>query len=87
MGSWECVDTRVELENCGGCASKGQGEDCTAIKGALGVTCEMAQCTVYSCQDGYELRRDSKGRERCRRSVGFGLLDILSEHRPFARQD
>lgn len=30
MGTYECLDTAIELQSCGGCASKGQGEDCSA---------------------------------------------------------
>ncbi|KAL8280538.1 hypothetical protein RQP46_007186 [Phenoliferia psychrophenolica] len=65
MGSYECIDTDSELESCGGCASKSEGEDCTAIKGAQGVTCEAGRCTVFTCQTGYLMKADNKGRERC----------------------
>lgn len=41
---YECIDTAVELESCGGCASLGQGQDCTAIKGAWNVGCEQGRC-------------------------------------------
>jgi len=71
MGSWECIDTEIELESCGGCASRSEGEDCTRIKGAQGVTCSSGQCLVFSCQPGYELRKDSKGRDRCKRDKTF----------------
>jgi len=67
MGSWECIDTQIELESCGGCASKSEGEDCTRIKGAQGVTCSEGTCLVFSCQPGFDLKRDSKGRDRCKR--------------------
>jgi hypothetical protein len=39
-GDFECLDTTNELESCGGCASIGLGQDCTAIKGAWNVGCE-----------------------------------------------
>ncbi|GAA5979006.1 hypothetical protein JCM10908_002769 [Rhodotorula pacifica] len=73
MGTYECIDTHIELQSCGGCASKGQGEDCTAIKGAQGVTCESGKCLVYSCEPGYNLeesfRRPNGGKGRCKRTV------------------
>ncbi|KAM0751659.1 hypothetical protein T439DRAFT_355565 [Meredithblackwellia eburnea MCA 4105] len=69
MGSYECIDTQSELESCGGCASKGEGEDCTQIKGAQGVTCQSGRCIIFTCQQGYKLERDlAKGRDRCRKS-------------------
>ncbi|BGP53227.1 hypothetical protein JCM8202_002554 [Rhodotorula sphaerocarpa] len=71
MGTYECLDTAIELQSCGGCASKGQGEDCTAIKGAQGVTCESGKCLVYSCEPGFTLdasfRRSNGGTGRCKR--------------------
>ena len=36
-------------------ASTGQGEDCTAIRGAQGVTCDLGRCLVFTCQVGYKL--------------------------------
>lgn len=41
---WECLDTRTELQSCGGCASTGAGEDCTAIPGAWNVGCNEGKC-------------------------------------------
>ncbi|BGP45331.1 hypothetical protein JCM10450v2_001149 [Rhodotorula kratochvilovae] len=68
---YECLDTRVELESCGGCSSKGAGEDCTSIKGAQGVTCESGACHVYTCQPGWALdasfKRSGGGKGRCRK--------------------
>ncbi|KIK71014.1 hypothetical protein GYMLUDRAFT_309720 [Collybiopsis luxurians FD-317 M1] len=58
-GDYECLDTSAELESCGGCASVGQGQDCTAIKGAWNVGCESGSCKVYSCAAGYLLSADS----------------------------
>lgn len=45
---YECLDTTNELEACGGCASTGEGEDCTAIKGAWNVGCERGTCAGKS---------------------------------------
>ncbi|KWU45807.1 hypothetical protein RHOSPDRAFT_28684 [Rhodotorula sp. JG-1b] len=73
MGTYECIDTQIELQSCGGCASKGNGEDCTAIKGAQGVTCQSGKCFVYSCEPGYTLDesyyRTNGGKGRCKRAV------------------
>ncbi|KAH8835744.1 hypothetical protein DL96DRAFT_1550168 [Flagelloscypha sp. PMI_526] len=56
----ECLDTKVELESCGGCASVGQGQDCTTIKGAWNVGCEEGRCAVYTCEAGYARSLDGK---------------------------
>jgi len=59
-GDFECLDTTNELESCGGCASLGQGQDCTNIKGAWNVGCERGTCVVYTCTGGF--RRSSDGK-------------------------
>lgn len=43
-GDYECLDTAAELTSCGGCASTGAGQDCTAIPGAWNVACEVGKC-------------------------------------------
>lgn len=43
---YECLDPRTELQSCGGCATLGEGMDCTAIPGAMGVGCQDGQCVV-----------------------------------------
>ncbi|KAJ6509547.1 protein priA [Mycena vitilis] len=57
---YECIDTAVELESCGGCASLGQGQDCTAIKGAWNVGCEQGRCAVYTCTFGFKRAPDGQ---------------------------
>ncbi|KAJ7181671.1 protein priA [Mycena crocata] len=57
---FECVDTAVELESCGGCASLGQGQDCTAIVGAWNVGCEQGRCAVYTCTFGFKRAEDGQ---------------------------
>ncbi|KAI0756993.1 hypothetical protein C8Q80DRAFT_1116293 [Daedaleopsis nitida] len=57
---WECLDTRTELESCGGCASTGAGQDCTAIPGAWNVGCNNGKCVVYTCAAGYLRSLDNK---------------------------
>jgi len=58
LTDFECLDITNELESCGGCASIGQGEDCTAIRGAWNVGCEQGRCAVYTCAPGFKRARD-----------------------------
>ncbi|WWD20612.1 hypothetical protein CI109_105088 [Kwoniella shandongensis] len=51
--SYECIDFETELESCGGCASTGEGVDCTKIPNVLGVGCESGVCAVYTCEAGF----------------------------------
>jgi hypothetical protein len=44
LSDTECLDTAVELTSCGGCASTGEGQDCTAIAGAHSVECARGAC-------------------------------------------
>nr|XP_031861420.1 uncharacterized protein CI109_003024 [Kwoniella shandongensis]KAA5528492.1 hypothetical protein CI109_003024 [Kwoniella shandongensis] len=64
--TYECIDTKNELEACGGCifgefqntsANITLGVDCTTVAGvAFGaITCMDSQCTAFSCEKGYEL--------------------------------
>ena len=48
-GDYECLNLMDELESCGGCASMGEGQDCTAIKGAWNVGCEHGRCAGECC--------------------------------------
>ncbi|TFK57294.1 hypothetical protein OE88DRAFT_1650935 [Heliocybe sulcata] len=57
---YECLDTTSELESCGGCASTGKGQDCTAIEGAWNVGCNKGACAVYSCAAGYKVGIDGQ---------------------------
>ncbi|KAF8078610.1 hypothetical protein FPV67DRAFT_1443941 [Lyophyllum atratum] len=59
-GDYECLDTATELESCGGCASFGDGKDCTAIPGAWNVGCDQGRCTVYTCAGGFKRSQDGK---------------------------
>lgn len=59
-GDLECLDTTNELESCGGCAALGEGQDCTAIKGAWNVACVQGSCAVYTCANGYKRSLDGK---------------------------
>ncbi|SCV67899.1 BQ2448_5510 [Microbotryum intermedium] len=53
-GGYECLDTKQALDSCGGCASTGEGQDCTKIRGAVGVGCDEGTCVVFSCQSGWK---------------------------------
>ncbi|PPQ64416.1 hypothetical protein CVT26_002123 [Gymnopilus dilepis] len=57
---YECLDTSSELESCGGCASLGQGQDCTAISNAWNVGCDRGSCVVFTCSGGYKIGPDGK---------------------------
>lgn len=52
-GGFECLDTASQLDSCGGCASLGEGRDCTQIAGAVGVGCDNGACVVLSCSSGW----------------------------------
>ncbi|GAA5826224.1 hypothetical protein JCM3770_006112 [Rhodotorula araucariae] len=52
-GGYECINTKEALDSCGGCASTGEGVDCTKIRGSAGVGCEQGVCVVFSCQAGW----------------------------------
>jgi hypothetical protein len=54
-GGYECLDSFTDINSCGGCATMGEGQDCTAIKGAKWMGCEQGSCVVYSCRPGFKL--------------------------------
>jgi hypothetical protein len=41
---YECIDTNLELQSCGGCSSVESQFDCTAIEGSWNVGCEQGSC-------------------------------------------
>ena len=47
-GDYECVDTLVDLDNCGGCATLGEGQNCNVIPGVWNVGCEQSACKSKS---------------------------------------
>lgn len=57
---YECADTYEDLNNCGGCTSLGQGQDCSAIAHSWNVGCEAGACKIYNCSPGYEVSFDGK---------------------------
>ena len=44
-GTSECVDTKENVESCGGCVGAG-GVDCTTIQGVSGVECNAGVCVI-----------------------------------------
>lgn len=57
-GGYECVDTRTDIESCGGCPRLGEkvenpGVDCTDLPGVSGVRCLEGRCQVDACDRGY----------------------------------
>ncbi|GAA5917455.1 hypothetical protein JCM8208_003972 [Rhodotorula glutinis] len=65
VGGFECIDTTQALDSCGGCASTGEGMDCTKIRGAHSVGCESSRCVVLSCDAGW---RPSPRGDKCVRA-------------------
>ncbi|EJU06065.1 hypothetical protein DACRYDRAFT_19383 [Dacryopinax primogenitus] len=62
---WECIDTQMDLESCGGCVTPLMGEiatgiDCTSLEGVEDVACVSGFCTVYSCRDGFTVAADGQ---------------------------
>ncbi|KAL7422944.1 hypothetical protein Q5752_002242 [Cryptotrichosporon argae] len=62
--SFECLNTRYELESCGGCmsgtwndAAAPGGVDCTSLPGVAwgAVTCLAGRCVAFSCSNGFAL--------------------------------
>jgi len=57
---FECINTKTNLESCGGCTTafgreRAIGVDCTAIPGVSGVECEEGVCVVTECKAGWKL--------------------------------
>ncbi|KAJ6482542.1 hypothetical protein C8R45DRAFT_304383 [Mycena sanguinolenta] len=52
---YECVSPDEDVDNCGGCASTGEGIACGDYVGVRGAACVEGACEVYSCFHGYTL--------------------------------
>lgn len=59
-GGYECIDTQTSLDSCGGCASTGEGTDCTALPHVAGVGCDRGECVIFTCGAGYRVSLDGK---------------------------
>ncbi|KAG8843276.1 Dihydroxyacetone synthase [Tulasnella sp. 330] len=78
--SWECFDTKDDLENCGGCrvpfpeslqrstdVPSPRGRDCSTIEGAKKTMCDEGACLVVKCLPGW--RVSSTGQKCVRLSI------------------
>ncbi|KAK7052088.1 hypothetical protein R3P38DRAFT_2858495 [Favolaschia claudopus] len=52
---YECVSPAEDVDNCGGCASTGEGVACGDYPGVRGAACVEGVCEVYSCFYGFTL--------------------------------
>ncbi|KAF8314179.1 hypothetical protein DL93DRAFT_2040149, partial [Clavulina sp. PMI_390] len=59
---YECLDTQINLESCGGCVvpyddfeDEAGGVDCTSLPGVADVECARGRCMVRKCQRGWLL--------------------------------
>lgn len=43
---YECVAVLRDLDNCGGCASTGEGTACTSTEGVRGASCVQGRCEI-----------------------------------------
>lgn len=78
---YECIDTRTNLESCGGCVvpysltgsslddddeeEPDMGVDCTALPGVSDVGCHAGRCVVRKCAKGYKLEGSFWGGSKC----------------------
>lgn len=57
VGKFECLDTRFDVESCGGCTFPlpgGQkGVDCTALPNVGDVECVNSRCVIQNCASGF----------------------------------
>ncbi|KAJ7723484.1 hypothetical protein DFH07DRAFT_277752 [Mycena maculata] len=93
---WECVDTRRDLESCGGCPTgtvsaltgDSTGADCTVIPNVADVSCVAGGCAVHKCLPGYKVDASGKAcvedtsvfRNTLHAAAAYGL-----EHIPFQK--
>ncbi|EJU03039.1 hypothetical protein DACRYDRAFT_106217 [Dacryopinax primogenitus] len=61
-----CIDPMTNLEACGGCSLPDEfgyapGTDCTALEGALDVSCQAGNCLISSCRTGFGVVHTSRG--------------------------
>ncbi|KAG6911026.1 hypothetical protein DXG01_005442 [Tephrocybe rancida] len=75
---FECVDTRVSLDSCGGCVvqhgfadgpSSVQGTDCGRLHGVMASSCSDSRCIIAKCRSGWHL--DTKRNECVKVSAGI----------------
>jgi hypothetical protein len=42
--AFECVNTKTDIQSCGGCWSTGEGVDCTTFDDRATATCVQGKC-------------------------------------------
>ncbi|MBW0550967.1 hypothetical protein O181_090682 [Austropuccinia psidii MF-1] len=52
---YECINTKEELESCGGCATTGDGMNCNTLLGVKSAGCSAGQCLAFDCEAGFQL--------------------------------
>ncbi|KAJ7097577.1 hypothetical protein C8R44DRAFT_367494 [Mycena epipterygia] len=67
---FECVSPTLDVDNCGGCVSTGQGVACGDYPGVRGAACAEGICDVYSCHYGYTLANGECVRRQKRKTIG-----------------
>ncbi|KAJ3735562.1 hypothetical protein DFJ43DRAFT_1058320 [Lentinula guzmanii] len=63
LRQWECIETKTDLESCGGCpmdfisfkGNPGDGVDCSNLPGVSDVSCVSGRCSVEKCMPGYKI--------------------------------
>lgn len=50
-GGWECVNTKEDVQSCGGCWSTGKGVDCTSFDSYASARCVKGVCQCRSISD------------------------------------
>ncbi|KAJ6598195.1 hypothetical protein DFH09DRAFT_1131219 [Mycena vulgaris] len=70
---FECVSLDLDLDNCGGCVSTGEGIACGDYPGVRGAACVSGTCDVYSCHPGYTLAQGECVRRSARKRGGVVL--------------
>ncbi|OCF55453.1 hypothetical protein L486_06936 [Kwoniella mangroviensis CBS 10435] len=74
LNQWECIDTKSDIESCGGCMyptpsetnplAISTGTDCTSLPGTNGVSCVKGQCQIQSCLKGFKLSNNGTSCEK-----------------------
>ncbi|GAA5945259.1 uncharacterized protein JCM15063_003010 [Sporobolomyces koalae] len=85
-GGYECINVNEALDSCGGCASTGEGRDCTTIRGASGVGCAEARCVVFSCHAGWKVSMSGESCVRSRSKTTSSSIDVSNKLKRLARQ-
>jgi len=60
--TWACVDTKKDVNFCGGCGARGDGGvDCSSIPNSWNVGCDAGECRVFTCEPGFRVSHHGKG--------------------------